>query len=357
MAILQTAFLLHSLCAYHKLIVLSILSQLLRRSSEVFQGKDGFVTLRDLFRWGERYRLANIADVPEVGSGARQQLFDWDAYLAEQGYLLLGGRARRPEEAAMVAEVIRKAFNRPIDEHKYVLTPTLFDHASGSSLAVAEFLSLVSPKDVSSTASTVQGGVELSKEFKHVVWTRDMRRLLVLVGNALKYKEPVLLVGETGCGKTTVCQIFANMRGQKLHCVNCHQYTEASDFLGGLRPVRGSDGPSGADSAASDSSAVDSGRLFEWVDGPLVSAMLSGDMPMPTVRDLLAWVEFMHNIANTPGSTQTDVSSMYTASCLHGASLLFLDSLQNTDDTNVEGHDVQVWFGKLREQRGKIADE
>lgn len=37
-----------------------------------------------------------------------------------------------------------------------------------------------------------------SDEFKHVVWTRDMRRLLVLIGNALKYKEPVLLVGETG---------------------------------------------------------------------------------------------------------------------------------------------------------------
>ncbi|GCB84538.1 hypothetical protein scyTo_0025108, partial [Scyliorhinus torazame] len=29
-----------------------------RRGSSVFAGKHGFITLRELFRWGERYRLA-----------------------------------------------------------------------------------------------------------------------------------------------------------------------------------------------------------------------------------------------------------------------------------------------------------
>ncbi len=55
----------------------------------------------------------------------------------------------------------------------------------------------------------------------------------------LKYKEPVLLVGETGCGKTTVCQVFSLVLGQRLSVINCHQHTETADFLGGLRPVRG----------------------------------------------------------------------------------------------------------------------
>ena len=36
-----------------------------------------------------------------------------------------------------------------------------------------------------------------------------MRRLAVLVSASIKYKEPLLLVGETGCGKTTVCQVVA----------------------------------------------------------------------------------------------------------------------------------------------------
>ncbi len=39
-------------------------------------------------------------------------------------------------------------------------------------------------------------------------------------------------------GKTTVCQMLAMMRSQKLHMLNCNQHTEASDFLGGFRPLR-----------------------------------------------------------------------------------------------------------------------
>ena len=48
----------------------------------------------------------------------------------------------------------------------------------------------------------------------------------------------MLLVGETGCGKTSVCQMLAAMHRQSLFTVNCHMHTESSDFLGGLRPVR-----------------------------------------------------------------------------------------------------------------------
>jgi midasin len=48
----------------------------------------------------------------------------------------------------------------------------------------------------------------------------------------------VLLVGETGTGKTTVVQAAAGAAGARLHIVNCNQHTEASDFLGGFRPTR-----------------------------------------------------------------------------------------------------------------------
>lgn len=46
------------------------------------------------------------------------------------------------------------------------------------------------------------------------------------------------IVGETGCGKTTVCQLFSLVLNRRLNVINCHQHTETSDFLGGLRPVR-----------------------------------------------------------------------------------------------------------------------
>lgn len=65
-----------------------------------------------------------------------------------------------------------------------------------------------------------------------------MRQLAVLVSKALEFNEPVLLVGETGGGKTTVCQLIAEINGQQLMTVNCHMHTESSDFIGGLRPVR-----------------------------------------------------------------------------------------------------------------------
>lgn len=92
-----------------------------------------------------------------------------------------------------------------------------------------------------------------------------MRQLAVLVSKALEFKEPVLLVGETGGGKTTVCKLIAENDGQELVTVNCHMNTESSDFLGGLRPVR-------------DHSGEDVNKLFEWVDGPLVKAMVQADV-------------------------------------------------------------------------------
>jgi midasin len=51
-------------------------------------------------------------------------------------------------------------------------------------------------------------------------------------------KEPVLLVGETGCGKTTICQLLALHLQQKLFAINVHQNTETSDFIGCMRTKR-----------------------------------------------------------------------------------------------------------------------
>lgn len=34
--------------------------------------------------------------------------------------------------------------------------------------------------------------------FRHIVWTYSLTRLAVLVGQAIEYKEPVLLIGDTG---------------------------------------------------------------------------------------------------------------------------------------------------------------
>lgn len=79
---------------------------------------------------------------------------------------------------------------------------------------------------------------EKEHRYKNIVWTYNMRQNAVLIRKAQEFKEPVLLVGDTGGGKTTICKILAEMNNQELVTVNCHMHTESGDFIGGLHPVR-----------------------------------------------------------------------------------------------------------------------
>ena len=47
----------------------------------------------------------------------------------------------------------------------------------------------------------------------------------------------MLLVGETGTGKTTAVQEIAKILGKKLHVFNLNQNTDSADLLGGFKPV------------------------------------------------------------------------------------------------------------------------
>ena len=62
-------------------------------------------------------------------------------------------------------------------------------------------------------------------------------RLIEAIHVSLQNKEPVLLVGETGTGKTTCVQELAKLGGNKLHVFNMNRNTDSSDLLGGFKPV------------------------------------------------------------------------------------------------------------------------
>uniref|UniRef100_A0A8C5QIK7 Midasin n=1 Tax=Leptobrachium leishanense TaxID=445787 RepID=A0A8C5QIK7_9ANUR len=215
-----------------KLVAVMLELQAYRRGSSVFAGKHGFITLRDLFRWAERYRLSE-----QIVSE-----YDWLQHLANDGFMLLAGRVRKQEEVDVILKVLKKCFKKEVD------TQSIFSKES-----VQKQLSAISPHcDV------------VDEKFSHIVWTQGLRRLAILVGRALEFGEPILLVGDTGCGKTTICQLFAVLSNQRLYSVNCHQHMETSDFLGGLRPVR---------HRSKDKDDTGNTKLFEWQDGPLVLAM------------------------------------------------------------------------------------
>ncbi|KIY74066.1 P-loop containing nucleoside triphosphate hydrolase protein [Cylindrobasidium torrendii FP15055 ss-10] len=247
-----------------------------RQSGRVFESKSGFATLRDLFRWANRDAMSYQE-------------------LANNGFMLLGERARRADDKQVVKDVIEKVMNVRIDEAALY---NLQDHSTDFS----SFLGCAIP----STSD--------------ITWTSAMQRLFVLLARALRFNEPVLLVGETGCGKTSVCQVFAQAFGQHLHTLNCQQGTETADLIGGLRPIRNrlsmeadiirdaaplirclglpdvtlSIDALTAEVASALKTDIETslrtdlealhlriGRLnaiFEWHDGPLVVAMAAGDV-------------------------------------------------------------------------------
>lgn len=68
-------------------------------------------------------------------------------------------------------------------------------------------------------------------------FTRPSACLLERIMCCIMSKEPVLLVGETGTGKTSSLQYLANIIGQKLIVINMNQQSDSADLLGGYKPV------------------------------------------------------------------------------------------------------------------------
>ncbi|RMZ91526.1 hypothetical protein DV736_g1258, partial [Chaetothyriales sp. CBS 134916] len=157
-----------------------------RQSARLFEQRNSFATLRDLFRWASR----KIDD--------RQQL-------AINGFLLLGERVRDPGERLIVKEIIEETIRVKIDENELYSLARIPEQA---------------------------------KSFPGIIWTPAMRRLFFLVSEAVRNEEPVLLVGETGCGKTQICQVIAHAFGRPLNIYNAHTNTETGDLIGSQRPVR-----------------------------------------------------------------------------------------------------------------------
>ena len=164
---------------------------LLRQSDRIFEQKNSFATLRDLFRWALR------------DAGTREEL-------AVDGFMLLAERVRNADERQAVKQVIEKVMRVTIDSD------------SLCSLKALESIDLAK-----STLSS-----------KEIIWTKSARRLFVLVYRALKNQEPVLLVGGTGIGKTSICQAIAELGGTELNILNAHQNTETGDLIGSQRPLR-----------------------------------------------------------------------------------------------------------------------
>ena len=134
------------------------------------------MTVRDLLKWASR--LHHTSSLPD---------------LALEGFLVLGERARIPGDKDFI--------KRTIEQVCGLKTPLNMD----------KFYREYFQK-------------ELARDFEgsHLVISGMLRRVAVLVDKCLREREPVLMVGETGCGKTSLCEVFARIRNQQLYSINCH---------------------------------------------------------------------------------------------------------------------------------------
>ncbi|XP_019856174.1 PREDICTED: midasin-like [Amphimedon queenslandica] len=67
--------------------------------------------------------------------------------------------------------------------------------------------------------------------------TRTSMCLLESIARSVQFRESVLLVGETGVGKTACISYLSSITGNKLVSINLSQQTDSSDLLGGFKPV------------------------------------------------------------------------------------------------------------------------
>ncbi|RAH79405.1 P-loop containing nucleoside triphosphate hydrolase protein [Aspergillus japonicus CBS 114.51] len=203
-------------------------------ANRLFEQKNSFATLRDLFRWALRR------------ADDREQL-------AINGFMLLAERVRNPQERAAVKSVIEEVMRVRIDE------------------------------DVIYGASEMdKRAPNLAQLAPGIVWTKAMRRLFVLVSTALENNEPILLL----------CQAVAEICRKQLYIINAHVNLETGDLIGAQRPLHSDlrtmfsrDEQSVAEQLQEldpelrlrvEKNLARLNALFEWSDGSLITAMKTG---------------------------------------------------------------------------------
>ena len=177
--------------------------------------------IRDLFKWAARVgALKPVVDgnpaLLRTGSNAAELVMKeaWDVlarWIADEGQRLT------------VAVAAGRVFGVPTERTEQMLQrekPTL--SSGGGKFRIGRAV-LPAAAEVASSGVYAETGVAV--------------RLLEAMASSVAWNEPVLLVGETGTGKTSAIQHLASQAGRKLVVQNLNQQSDASDFLGGYKPV------------------------------------------------------------------------------------------------------------------------
>lgn len=178
---------------------------------------NSLTTLRDLFKWARR------------GPTSYYEVF-------EIGMDIILGRQRNEEDREKVMEVFASTFK------------------DRCAIEKRNFLDIYMSTD--RQYHFMADDFFFGSATKGLVLTRSYLRLIDLMHKAWSNYEPILLIGETGIGKTRICEVVSSLFRTALKSINMHSGTESSDFIG--------------------HSILDRSRIV-WRNGPLVESMLHGN--------------------------------------------------------------------------------
>ena len=188
-------------------------------------------TLRDLLRWArrlERLRASELSLLREGVSTSDALPPKLRAAAYEEAADVLCGMLPTGPGRARVLTLVASVWGLSADDATHRDTAYKPSVRAGNGAVAVGRATL--PAEAGGSGAGSGSGSSWSN-------TGHAMRILERVASAVQCVEPVLLVGETGTGKTALVQQLARLTGVPLTVVNLSNQSESSDFLGGFRPA------------------------------------------------------------------------------------------------------------------------
>lgn len=211
---------IHQLLVHQALVVGDVLKREL--------GAERIFTFRDVIKWARRMTAFHSKTLTH-GMPAEPS--------SDVGIIPMPAR-----EAACIEFVDCACMSTPKDSARIQTASVIASHFAIPSSWVEQYLCFTKPSlETDNKAcqigrarlTTIERGKSLSPSFAK---TGEAMRLMEKICASICMDEPVLVVGETGVGKTTVIQEVARMVDKKFAVVNLSQQSDSSDLIGGFRP-------------------------------------------------------------------------------------------------------------------------
>ncbi|CRG95848.1 dynein-related AAA-type ATPase, putative [Plasmodium gallinaceum] len=248
----ELEIILHRRCTISPKIskkMINVYTELKNVKSNYNYFNDNLMTLRDLIKWGNRYPNNNLE-------------------AALHGYYIIAEKLRNEKDKETVKNILSKNFLKK--QEKFVIDYENDEDVKSLKNYFLEKISLIknfkkikkcklennciynnnikdsldNKKDTKICSLNLHDNnihdysyddIKRFQYLQNMYFGKNTCRIICLLLKCFKYKESPLLIGETGCGKTTCCELLSFVENLKLNILNCNESTDVYDIIGSLK--------------------------------------------------------------------------------------------------------------------------